>query len=208
MEGESKMIEGSVARWMGRAWQTGLMALAAVLVMSGCTDMQALGEFRADAQALRQSLNARADQWDETLGKMPADDPARTRAEAEAAQTRAAVATVDAGIARIDEVLEEAAKPTDPLTETVGAASRLLPMPLRGPLVLGAAAAVVGLRAWRLKTGLASVARGLSVALREDEEFRTCFGKHANTFRATQTPTAKRVIDEVTHTGPMVRLPV
>ena len=202
------MIKGSAGRWMGRAWQTGLMACAVVLVMSGCADMHALDEFRADANTLRQSLEARADRWDDTLGKMAADDPARPRAEAEATQARAAVATVDAGIARIDEVLAEAAKPTDPLTETVGAASGLLPMPLRGPLVLGAAAVVVGLRAWRLKTGLASVARGLSVALREDEEFRTCFGKHANTFRATQTPTAKRVIDEVTHAGPMVRLPV
>lgn len=202
------MIEGSVGRWMGRAWQTGLIAFAAVLVLSGCGGMQAAEAFRADAHALRQSLDARAGQWDETLGNLPPDDPARPRVEAEAARARAAVATVDAGIARIDEVLAEAAKPGDPLTETVGAASPLLPMPLRGPLMLGAAAVVVGLRAWRLKSGLASVARGLSVALREDEEFRACFGKHANTFRATQTPTARRVIDEVTHTGPMVRLPV
>lgn len=202
------MIEGSVGGWWQRALTIWSLAGLCVLLMSGCADMEAVQGFRADAKALRQSLDARAGQWEQELDALLADDPARPMVEAEAAEAKAAVAAVDAGLARLDEVIAESVKPSDPLSETVGAAAPLLPMPLRGPLVLGAAAAVVSLRAWRLKSGLASVARGLSAAMREDEEFRTCFGKHADTFRATQTPTAKRVIDEVTNPGVMLRLPV
>ncbi len=205
------MVEGNNGRWMVRALAGGVIGWILVLTTQGCTDMQAVHSFRADAQALRQSLDAKADRRQHELDTLPPDDPARPLVLAEKAQAEAAAAVVDAGLARLDEVLAEAAKPSDPFTETVGAATPLLPLPLRGPLLLGTAAAVLGLRAWRLKAGLASVARGLSVAMREDEEFRTCFGKHADTFRATQTPTAKRVIDQVTRdrpAQPMVGLPI
>lgn len=189
-----------------------LRALAACVLgaacLSGCVDTRAVEQVRADAMALRERLDERARHWDEALAGVPEGDPIKPHIEAEAAQAQAALGALDAGIARIDQVLAEAAKPTDPLTETVGAASPLVPPPVRGPLMLGAAALVVGLRAWRLKAGLTSVARGIQVAMREDEEFRTCFRKHADTFRATQTPTAKRVIDGVTGRPPLVPLPL
>lgn len=196
------MIEGSSCRWMVRVLIGGMIGSVVAVATPGCTDMQAVHAFRTDARALKESLDAKAGRQQAELDALPPDDPARAQIAAAKSQTEAAAAVVNAGIARIDEVLAEAAKPSDPLTETVGAATPLLPMPLRGPLLLGSAAAVIGLRAWRLKAGLASVARGLSVAMREDEEFRTCFGKHADTFRATQTPTAKRVIDQVTGNHP------
>ncbi|MBK7403246.1 MAG: hypothetical protein IPJ41_01100 [Phycisphaerales bacterium] len=139
---------------------------------------------------------------------LPTEDPQRPQADALAAAARAREQVIAAGIARIDEVLAEAANPTDPLSETVGAAAPLLPISLRGPLVLGTAALVTALRAWRLKAGLSSVARGLSAAMREDEEFRACFMRHANTFRSTQTPTAKRVVDEATSPKPLLALPI
>lgn len=179
-----------------------------VVVLGGCADLDAARAFRADAAALRDSLDTQAAHWQETLDALSPDDPARSMVETQKAQTEAAASALNAGLARIDEVITEALQPTDPITQTVGAASPLLPMSLRGPLLLGAAAAVAGLRAWRLKTGLASVAKGLSVAMREDEEFKQCFTRHANTFRSTQTTTAKRVIDEATGSKPMLTLPI
>ncbi|MCC7387896.1 MAG: hypothetical protein IT431_03920 [Phycisphaerales bacterium] len=181
---------------------------ALLLAGPGCADLQATQAFRADALALRETLDARAAQWQEAMDTLPKGDPMRPALEAGQRQAQAAVVTLDEGITRLDAVLAETVKPTDPITETVGAASPLLPMSLRGPLLLGAAALVTGLRAWRLKAGLASVARGLSVALREDEEFRACFQRHADTFRSTQTPTAKRVVDEVTAHHPPLALPI
>lgn len=198
------MIEGKVVRWI-----VGMLAtISLVSTVGGCADLDAARTFRADAAGLREALDAQAARWQETLDALPPDDPARAAIESERAQSAAAVAALDAGLARVDQIIAEASQPTDPLTQTVGAASPLLPMSVRGPLLLGAAAVVAGLRAWRLKTGLASVARGFSAALREDEEFRACFSRHANTFRATQTPTAKRVIDEATGGKPMLVLPV
>lgn len=197
-------VQGSVARWMVAAGSLVLVAVAG----AGCADLGAAQAFRADAAALRDSLDAQAARWQETLDAMASGDPARPAIEAERAQAQAAAALVGAGLARVDEVLAEAVQPSDPLTQSVGAASPLLPISLRGPLLLGAAAVVAGLRAWRLKAGLSSVARGLSAALREDEEFRACFTRHADTFRSTQTPTAKRVVDEVTSAKPILALPI
>lgn len=184
------------------------LALASVLGLPGCAGLEDVHAFRADADALRVSLEADARRWGEIRDALPSDHPDRTEAEAQGIQARAAAEAVGAGLARIDQIAREASKPTDPLTETISAAGPLLPPPLRAPLLLGAAALVVGARAWRLKAGLASVARGLAAALREDEEFRACFRRHADTFRATQTPTAKRIIDETTRPGPLLRLPL
>lgn len=200
--------KGIVRRWTRTTLTACCLAGAVTLAAQGCADTQAAQAFRADAMALRETLDTRANHWQKTLNALPPDDPARPAIEAEGAQARAAVEAMDAGIARLDAVIQEAVKPTDPISETIGAASPLLPLSVRGPLLLGAAALVTGLRAWRLKAGLASVAKGLSTALRDDEEFRACFQRHADTFRSTQTPTAKRVVDEVTTTKPMLALPI
>jgi hypothetical protein len=164
--------------------------------------------FRADAAELHRALEADAARWENEASGLPPDDPALPALLAQAADARAREQTLAAGLARIDEIIAEAENPTDPVSQTVDAATPLLPVSLRGPLVLGAAALVAVLRAWRLKSGLASVARGLTTAMREDEEFRACFARHANTFRATQTPTAKRVVDEVTAPKRLLALPV
>ena len=190
-------------------WIFGLVILAVLMVpIGGCADLDAARAFRADTAALRDSFDTQAARWQERLDTLPPDDPARPTLEAEKAQAEAALAAMDMGLARLDEVIAEVVQPTDPITQTVGAASSLLPMSLRGPLLLGAAGVVAGLRAWRLKAGLASVAKGLSAAMREDEEFKACFTRHANTFRSTQTPTAKRVIDEAVGNKPLVALPI
>ncbi len=197
-------MSGSCLRWVFGF----CIVMVLFVAVGGCADLDAARAFRADAAVLRDSLDIRAARWQERLDALPPDDPARPTVEAEKAQAEAAVAAMDAGLARLDEVIAETVQPSDPITQTVGAASSLLPMSLRGPLLLGAAGVVAGLRAWRLKAGLASVAKGLSAAMREDEEFKQCFARHANTFRSTQTPTAKRVIDEVVGNKPLVALPI
>lgn len=197
------MTRGTAFRWT---------CLACIIIFSvlspGCADMQEVAAFRADVARMHETLDAETRHWEEQAAQTPADDPALPRLRAEAELARAREQLLSAGLARIDELLAEAANPTDPISETAQAAGPLLPPPLRAPVLLGAAALVTALRAWRLKSGLASVARGLAAAMREDEEFRACFARHADTFRATQTPTAKRVVDEVTGTKPLLALPV
>ncbi len=194
-------------RWIAVRWMF-LATIPALAAGAGCADLESVRAFRADADALRQSLEDDARRWEEHAASTPPDHPEAPRIQAEAAAARAREQALAAGIARLDEIIAEAVNPTDPISQTVGAASPLLPVSVRGPLILGAAALVAGLRAWRLKSGLASVARGLAAAMREDEEFRACFARHANTFRATQTPTAKRVVDEVTGSKRLLALPV
>ncbi|HZW09670.1 MAG TPA: hypothetical protein VFF69_07185 [Phycisphaerales bacterium] len=175
---------------------------------SGCADLESARAFRADAAHLHQALEADASRWESEASGLPPEDPALPSVQSRAAAARAREQALAAALARIDEVIAEAENPTDPISQTVDAASPLLPVSVRGPLLLGAAALVAGVRAWRLKSGLASVARGLATAMREDEEFRACFARHANTFRSTQTPTAKRIVDEVTGSKRLVALPV
>jgi hypothetical protein len=198
------MAGGMLVRWF--VWL--IMSVLMIVLGSGCTGLESVRAFRADAAKLHEAMETDARRWESSASGLAPDDPAAPQFLAEAAEARARAQLLAAGIARIDEVLAEAENPSDPISQTVGAVSPLLPMSLRGPVVLGAAALVAGLRAWRLKRGLASVARGLATAMREDEEFRACFARHANIFRSTQTPTAKRVVDEVTGSKGLVCLPV
>jgi hypothetical protein len=76
-----------------------------------------------------------------------------------------------------------------------------LPEPWRAPLVLGAGLAAALWRARQLKTSLQSVVAGIEVAKREDEAFKARFAANANTFRATQTSLARKVVDQVAAGG-------
>ena len=171
--------------------------LAAVFLTSpGCADLRSAKAFQSQAHQLGQLLEQNAQQQQAAVEKLPPDSPDRPQAQQAADLAQAQAHTIQAGIEQIDAILSQAEKPTDPITQSIQSASPLLPLPLRTPLLLGAAALVAGLRSWRLKTALTSVAKGFQTALREDKEFQACFAKHANTFRSTQTPTAKRIIDQ------------
>lgn len=190
-------------------WFVGIGFLAAVFLVSpGCTDLQSAQQFRAQAHQLSASLDAQAQAKRHALEAMDPSDPLWPDAQLalQSAQTQAQAA--QAGVEQLDKILGEAMKPTDPLSQTIKAAGPLLPYPMRTPLLLGAAALVAGVRSWRLKAALASVAKGFQTAMREDEEFQACFAKHANTFRSTQTPTAKRIIDQATKSSNTLTLPV
>ena len=64
------------------------------------------------------------------------------------------------------------------------------------------------LRARQMKSALVSVAKGLDKAMQTDDQFKARFAANAPLFRSVQTPAAKRVVDEATSDGFMVRLPV
>jgi hypothetical protein len=104
-------------------------------------------------------------------------------------------------------VIEEASRPTDPLTSAVGAVAPFLPEPARLPVLLGAALLVTLARAAQLKRGTASIVRGIQKAIDEDQQFRDTFKRHANTFRTIQTAAARRIVDETTR-PPLIRLPI
>lgn len=190
-------------------WFGGIGLLTAVFVVSpGCADLQSAQQFQTQAHRLSASLEAQARAKRQALEAMDPSDPLWPDAQLAFQSAQAQAQAARAGVEQLDKVLGEAMKPTDPLSQTIKAAGPLLPYPLRTPLLLGAAALVAGVRSWRLKAALVSVAKGFQTAMREDEEFQRCFAKHANTFRSTQTPTAKRIVDQTTKSAHALTLPI
>jgi hypothetical protein len=175
--------------------------------------MGEVAALRDKAAALESQLNKDIVRQQETLAKLDQagaaqDDPLRQQAAAQLAASRASRTAVDAAVQQVDLVLNEAKNPTDPISAGVGAMAPFLPEPSRTPLVLGGALLVTLMRARQMKTALVSVAKGLDKAMQTDEAFKARFQANAPLFRSVQTPAAKRVVDEATSDGFMVRLPV
>lgn len=185
-----------------------LAALLALAPLAGCLDLPRAEALRAQASQIHSQLDEDARAWESRAGSLHPEDPLYHVVRAQASDARAREAVASEALQRLDDILNEAREPSHPITQAMDVASPLLPPGVRGPALLAVAAGVALARAWRLKAGLASVARGLASAMRDDQEFRACFTRHADTFRAVQTPTAKRVIDESTRRELMVRLPV
>ena len=162
-------------------------------VAAGCVDMNQVRQLRDSAAAMSDDLKGQSRALEQRLAGMSPDDPARADVEAALARSRAKQAAAEAAVKQVDLVGSRAAHPDTPLGQMVDAASPWLPEPVRAPLVLGAALAASLARAAQLKKGMASIADGLNKAMEEDPEFKTQFKRHANTFRAIQTPVAKKV---------------
>jgi hypothetical protein len=195
--------------------ETVLLVLLASFLMSasgwGCQSLAGAERFRSEALALRHTLEKETALWESRVASLPADHPLGPEAAASLARARQRLRAMDAAIGDLDQVIEEAANPSDTLTRTVGALAPLAPEPFHLPLILGAALIVTFARAAQLKRGMVSIARGIHKAMEEDPQFESTFRKHANTFRTIQTATARRVVDETTgreSTGFMIRLPV
>ncbi|MCW5775091.1 MAG: hypothetical protein KIS87_01420 [Phycisphaeraceae bacterium] len=206
------LVEGSGSgrrsRWLQGAARRFVVAIAlagAALVFPSCVAPEELERVRAEAAWLQQSLEADAVEWARRAESLPEGDPLREAATARQAASEASAAAFRAARSSLERAIAESNNPSDPIGQAVTA---WVPEPARLPALLALGALGAAARAWRLKAGLASVARGIEAAMREDEEFRACFRRHADTFRATQTPTAKRVVDEATRDGLMLRLPV
>jgi hypothetical protein len=180
---------------------------------SGCVDMDQVSGLRDQAAQLRDQLDKSISQQEGVLAKLDQagvapSDPVHEQAQAQLAGSKASRAAVDAAVKQVDSVLLEAKNPTDPISAGVGAVAPFLPEPSRTPLVLGGALLVTLLRARQTKSALVSVAKGLDKAMQEDDQFKARFRANAPLFRAVQTPAAKRIVDEATSDGFMVRLPV
>jgi hypothetical protein len=195
--------------WAPSAFRTiaGGVILIALASTCGCLEADALA-FRGQAQAIRDDLARQEAQWQHRLAQSPPEDPDHTAIQARASLVSAQRLAADSALQHVDSTLAEANNPQDPLSRLVGVFLPWLPEPVRTPVALGSALAVTILRARRLKIGMASIARGLDRAMREDEQFAMRFRQHANTFRLAQTPLARRIVDEATTNRFMVRLPL
>jgi hypothetical protein len=189
------------ARSFGRAFGLVSCLLCCVAIVlgfwvGGCVDLPRVNAFREDVAGLGRDWAAQSRALEARLAAMKADDPVRPDVQAALARARAKEAAAEAAVEQVDLVVNRAKNPDDPLGQSVGMLSPLLPEPARWPLALGAALVASLVRARQLKQGMASVAVGLDKAMEADPEFASGFRKHANTFRSIQTPVAKRVIDQ------------
>ncbi len=190
-------------RWrgVGACLVLGWTCLGAI----GCVGMHEVKQARDQAIALRDQLNAESARWEEAALSMAPDDPDKPAAEARAALARAQAASVEAGAAGVDLALAEANNPSGMVGSVLEFVLPFAPAPVRAPLVLGLAAAGAIVRSVQLRRGLVSVVRGINAAIREDDAFASRFKAHADTFRATQTDAAKRIIDGVVGRGVTAR---
>ena len=187
-----------------------VIALSIVPVLSGCADIpQAIAQataLRDDAADARQRVADDLADLESARAGLPPGRPAPDL-DAAIAGARAKLHALDAAVAHADLVLQEMAQPTDALTHGVGALADLLPPPVRGPALLGAALLATLLRARQVRKGAGSIAASIQKAL-QDPDFRAAFDRHAATIRSIQTPTARRIVDEATKPGPMIRSPI
>lgn len=187
-----------------------VIALSIVPVLSGCADIPETiaraTALRDDAAGARQRVANDLAALESARADLPPDRPAPDL-DAAIAGARARLQALDAALAHADLVLQEMAQPTDALTQGVGGIADLLPPPARGPALLGAALLATLLRAHRVRKGAGSIAASIQKAL-QDPDFRAAFERHADTIRSIQTPTARRIVDETTKPGPMIRSPI
>lgn len=178
------------------------------LAAPGCIDRAHLLGLRTDAQSVRDEIALQGARLEET-----ANDPALPedirRAHADAADALTdRLGDLDTAIAALDQLLATEQNPEDLWNAVAGPLIPALPEPLRSPVLLLGALGVSLARAAQLKRAAGSIARGIAKAAEKDDEFRSVFNRHADTFRAVQTPAAKRIIDERVRPGFMLRLPL
>lgn len=166
-----------------------------LLPLSACVSIEELREAQAHAEALREGVRQDIADLEQIVAGLPTDDPARHDANAAIAELQALEAALDAADARIDAVVRESEAPSDPISHLVGAIAPWLPEPARTPILLGSALLVSLWRGHRLKEGFRSVVKGIDRAVKDDAAFSEAFRRNAPTFRASQTPTAQRLVD-------------
>lgn len=183
------------------------------LLSPGCADTAQLNATRAQAQTWRDSAKsdlASADQQikDLDIAGVAPDDPRRNDAKSLTNHARSSLTRAEAALKQIDLIEQQVNNQGDPIPNEIKDLGTLIGGPAGLPVILGGAAILAVLRAGKMKSALISVAKGIETAMEEDESFRAQFQKHANTFRATQTPLAKRVVDQVTTDGFALSLPI
>jgi len=162
---------------------------------AGCVDLGQVESMRSEAVKLREALQADTRQWESRVASLPETDPLRADAQAALAAARARLMAVDVAVLELDQIIKEARNPSDPI---VSLSAPLLPEPLRSPFLLGGALLAMVARTVQLKRGMASIARSFDKAMQDDEQLRAGVKRNANTIRSIQTPTAQKIVDQVT----------
>lgn len=179
-----------------------LLVVVLVSSLSACVSVEDLREVQAHAESLRDDIREDIARIEEVRDGLPTDDPARADADAALSDLRVLEAALVAADARLEAVVRESESPSDPIAQVVGAIAPWLPEPARTPIMLGSALLVSVWRGHRLKEGFRSVVKGIDRAVKDDAAFSEAFRRNAPTFRASQTPLAQRLVDQMS-TRPM-----
>jgi hypothetical protein len=199
------------------------LLVVALFALPACADLGAeldrLDALAAQAESLRDDLGTSRARWEELAQQESLDEASRAEARAQASQAGAGEAALAAAAERLHTLRDEAAAIAAGLPGGGGpsagggvgdggtsgvwgaAMSWLLPFvpePVRTPLVLGGALVASLARARQLRAAAASVAKGIQAAMNDDPAFAESFKRHATTFRAIQTASAQRIVDEAT----------
>lgn len=203
---------GSDGRVGGRGkfrWPFAVMGWVLVAVFgmwgAGCVDLAQVEAMRSEAVQLREALREESRKWEGRAASLPEGDALRDEARAAAGVMEARAAALDAAIVEMERVIKAAREPSDPV---VSVTAPMLPEPVRGTFLLGAALAAALARAVQLKRGMASMAKSLEKAMEEDGELRTAVKRNANTMRSIQTRTAQKIVNQATGKGPALAMPI
>lgn len=170
-------------------------------------DTAQLAAMRDQASVLRNEIAAEADRM-QADADADESDPILRQASADAAvELRQRLAALDQVITSLDAAVA-AQNPDDAMHDLGTQALPLLPEPLRSPALLVGALVIALLRANQLKRAAGSIASSIAKAAEKDEQMRSAIQRQADTLRSVQTPTAKRIVDEKTAQGFMLKLPV
>lgn len=182
------------------------VAVPVIAMLGGCVGMEEVMAARDQAVKMGERLDAEAERWESVAASLDEGDPGRAEAEAIAGEARAHADLIEAGVRQVDMSLDGANNQGAMPGGVLDSVLPWVPAPARIPLVLGAGLLASVARLWQLRRGLASVVKGLDVAMRDDPNFAERFKAHANTFRATQTDLARRIVDRVAGQGVTTRL--
>lgn len=184
------------------------LCLSTLSALPACDALPDIAGFRDQAEAARAQIAAEADRLESAAQSLSPDDPAYDPSQAAVADARARQAEIAQIVDRLDGLIADADH-RGAFSGVADALGPLLPEPLRLPAVLAAGLGVALFRARQLKKSAASIASGFQQAMNRDPEFKTAVQTHADLLRSIQTPTAGRIVDEVTKPEkPMLRLPV
>ncbi len=170
------------------------------LALGGCADWSQLEAAQSRAHDLAQQLSdqrvaaeQKAAQAQQAAPNAPETQELKDLVERLKVQEAAA----KQGSAELDTLLARAKGQTsDPIGQTIGTLSPLIPDPLKVPLALGAALVLSVARSAQLKKAALSIAHGMENAMDQDEQFRARFKANSATFDLAQTPTAQKIVDQ------------
>ena len=178
-----------------------LFLLTLMIPLTGCTDLKGAiaktSAWRDQAENIQSTLD---DQITAMQAELTTVDPGTARSQqliADIKLAQAKHASLGAAIAQANIVLQEAKQPTDAVTQIAQGVSAWVPAPIQGPLVLGAALIASLARSSQLKRSGTSIINSISHVLERDEQLKAMFTSHADTIRSIQTPSARKLVDQV-----------